>query len=418
MQTNPLIPTDPRRIARTTDDPLGDYPPRFKSYLETQGYKPITIADYSRCVGVLGELMQKHRIALGDLSEAQSAQLIAQETWLTGLDPHAVYRVKRFVQFLREQGIGKSEPAPVSQQNGRATLRQDYETYLRHQRGLSERTIHSNWRAAEQFLEFRFGSNTEKLAKLTGLDIARFLQQLNAQYKPHRVKMLSSRLRTFFRYLFRTGQTHANLALGIPSVAQRYGARLPRYITPEQVEALVAAVPSNRPTGRRNYAMVLLLARLGLRATEVIALRIDDIDWRAGEMIIRGKGQRHDRLPLPPDVGQALTNYIQLDRVTTCRALFVTAWAPRVPLKHAQVLNTVLKGAFARAGFKPPVPYVGTHILRHSLATHLVRRGASLDEVADLLRHHSRGTTMIYAKLDVEGLRSIAQPWPVDGGAQ
>jgi site-specific recombinase XerD len=164
--------------------------------------------------------------------------------------------------------------------------------------------------------------------------------------------------------------------------------------------------------------MVLLIARLGLRAPEVVAIQLDDIDWRAGELVVRGKGQNHDRVPIPPDLGEALTDYIRQDRVSTSRALFVTDRAPRGPFKDGQVLNTILKKAFARTGVTPPCRYVGSHVLRHSLATNLVRQGASLAEVGDMLRHRSRASTMIYAKLDIERLRSIAQPWPVAGGAR
>jgi integrase/recombinase XerD len=164
--------------------------------------------------------------------------------------------------------------------------------------------------------------------------------------------------------------------------------------------------------------MVLLIARLGLRAPEVIAIQIDDIDWRAGEIIVRGKGKRHDCVPLPPDVGEALTDYIRQDRTTTSRALFVTGRPPHHPFKDGQVLNCILRSAFFKVGLKPPVPYVGSHMLRHSLATNLVKRGAPLEEIGDMLRHRSRASTMIYAKLDVDGLRSIVQPWPVAGGAR
>jgi integrase len=164
--------------------------------------------------------------------------------------------------------------------------------------------------------------------------------------------------------------------------------------------------------------MVLLLARLGLRPPEVIAMQIDDIDWRSGEIMVRGKGARNERLPLPPDVGEALSDYIRFDRITTSRALFVTERPPNRPFKNGQVLNDILKDAFARTGLTPPAPYVGAHILRHSLATNLVRCGASLDEISDMLRHRSRASTMLYARLDIDGLRSIALPWPVAGGAK
>jgi site-specific recombinase XerD len=193
---------------------------------------------------------------------------------------------------------------------------------------------------------------------------------------------------------------------------------LPRHLSPEQVETLIAAVRTSTPSGRRKYAMVLLMARLGLRPTEVIAIQIDDIYWRDGEILIRGKGQRHDRMPLPRDVGEVLTEYIRRDRKTTSRALFVTERAPHKPFRDAQVLNEILKEAFVKTGLKPPSRYVGAYVLRHSLAMKLMKRGASLLEVGDVLRHRSRPTTMIYAKVDIEGLRSLAQPWPVEGGVK
>lgn len=133
---------------------------------------------------------------------------------------------------------------------------------------------------------------------------------------------------------------------------------------------------------------------------------------------MRGKGNRHDRVPLPPDVGEALADYIKLDRATSSRALFVTERAPHQPFKDGQVLNNILKAAFASTGLTPPAPYVGSHILRHSLATNLLQRGAALEEIGDMLRHRSQPSTMIYAKLDIDGLRSIVQPWPLAGGAK
>ena len=126
----------------------------------------------------------------------------------------------------------------------------------------------------------------------------------------------------------KSGLTATNLALCIPSVAQRYGARLPRHLAPEQVDTVLAAAPADTRFGRRNYAMTVLLARLGLRAPEVTAIQLDDIDWRAGEFVVRGKGRNHDRVPIPPDVGEALADYIRHDRVSTSRALFVTGLSP------------------------------------------------------------------------------------------
>lgn len=418
MQTNPLLTNTPNAGAPNTGEVLGDYPQRFKAHLEGQGYTRQTVAEYVRCIETLGRLMRQHGVGLGDLDDAQTAALLAQTESPLCRRTNAKYVVRLFVRFLRAQGVPMRVASPTPKESARASLRREYEDYLRRQRGLSERTLPHCWRLADRFLKFRFGDAVGNLAEITLTDIAAFLQHAHTQSRPNRSKSLSTHLRQFFRYLFQAGKTATNLAVGIPSVAQRYGARLPRHLTAEQVETLLAAVRSDTPQGRRNYAMVLLLARLGLRAQEVIALQLEDIDWRAGELLVRGKGQRHDRVPLPKDVGEALTDYLRLDRATTSRTVFVTERAPHRPFKDAQMLNAVLKDAFAKTGLKPPVPYVGSHVLRHSLAVHLVQRGASLDEISDLLRHRSRASTMIYAKLDVAGLRSIAQPWPVSGGAQ
>lgn len=397
---------------------FGDHLCRFRQHLIDQSYAEHTVRLYIRCIGTLAELMKAEKITLEDLDEAQALELIAKTGWIEKRRTYAACMAGRFVRFLSEQGVGKPPLPPTAKEIARAALRRDYEIYLRRQRGLSERTILHAWRFADRFLEFRFGEEIGDLSQITLVDITDFLQHLTMRTPPLRDRTLASHLRNFFRYLFQTGRIATNLAAGIPSVAQRYGTRLPRHLTPEQVDTLLGAVRTDTPQGRRNYAMVLLLARLGLRPPEVIAMQIDDIDWRSGEIIVRGKGARHDRLPLLPEVGEALADYIRLDRVTTSRALFVTQRPPHRPFKDSQVLNAILKEAFARTGLTPPTPYVGAHILRHSLATQLVQRGASLEEISDTLRHRSRASTLLYARLDLDGLRSIAQPWPVAGGAQ
>lgn len=395
---------------------FGDHSCRFRQHLLDQNYAEATVRKYILCIGALAKMMKAEKIALEELDETQALALVAKTGWTERRKTYATCMARRFVQFLSEQGAGKPPLPPTAKDRARAALRQDYEAYLRRQRGLSEATIFHCWRFAERFMEFRFGEEIGDLSQITSADIAGFLQHLTRRTPPFRTKGVSSHLRNFFRYLFQTGKTATNLASGIPSVAQRYGTRLPRHLTLEQVDILLGAVRSDTPRDRRNYAMVLLLARLGLRPPEVIAMQIDDIDWRSGEIVVRGKGDRHDRLPLLPDVGEALADYIRRDRVTTSRALFVTERAPHRPFKDSQVLNAILKDVFARTGLTPPAPYVGAHILRHSLATNLLQRGASLDEIGDTLRHRSRVTTMIYARLDLDGLRSIAQPWPVTGG--
>ena len=234
-----------------------------------------------------------------------------------------------------------------------------------------------------------------------------------------RDKTVATHVRTFLQYLFGSGATATNLALSLPKAAKRWGARLPRHLSLEGVEAVLTCVRDNPRHGARDYAMLLIMARLGLRAAEVIAIQLDDIDWRAADLLVRGKGKFHDRVPISAEVGEALSRYLREERgPASCRTLFVTHRAPHRPFRDSQIVNTVLKDALKATGQKPVTPYVGSHLLRHSLATQLVNTGASLDEVGDVLRHRSRSSTMIYARLDIDALRSLAMPWPVVGGAQ
>lgn len=401
---------------------LGQHARQYVELLRTQKYNRSSISQYKRCLAHLGRMMGEMQLDVADLDEDKVVGLAMSIGEFEGLNTSATFIAKRFIRFLADQGLSQPLPPPTPKDVARAELRRDYEVYLRRQRGLSERTIFHCWRFADRFVNFCFGGEIGDLATITPNDIARFLQHLTTRRRsPLRDRTPPTHLRNFFLYLFKAGKTPINLAAGMPNIRRRYGARLPRYLTPRQVEVVLAAIRPGSPekVRRRNYAMVLLLARLALRGTEVIAMQVDDIDWRAGEIVVRGKGQLHDRLPLPPDVGEALAEYIRFERPPTAsRVLFVTGRAPYPPFKDSQVLNAILKDAFARTGLKPPAPYVGSHVLRHSLASHMAQQGASLDEIGDVLRHRSRASTLIYAKLDIEGLRSIAQPWPVAGGAQ
>jgi integrase/recombinase XerD len=211
-------------------------------------------------------------------------------------------------------------------------------------------------------------------------------------------------------YLHVTGLVAAPLRWAVPGVADLRGRSLPRALEPEAVAALLASCDRRRTVGRRDYAIVFLLVRLGLRAGEVAPMRLGDIDWRAGEILVRGKGGRQDRLPLPTDVGAALASYLQRRPRIESRAVFIRMQAPVGPLTRRGV-SGVVTGACARAG----VPPAGAHRLRHTAATQMLRAGCSLPEIAQVLRHQQLRTTAVYAKVDHAALRTLALPWP--GGA-
>lgn len=300
----------------------------------------------------------------------------------------------------------------------REQLKAEYRMYLSRQRGLAESTIYRNCSFVDRFLDFRFKDGTDSLSKITGIDIAEFLYYLTGDLQI-RDKTLASTMRNFFRFLFLTERIERNLALGIPSVAQNYARRIPYHLTPDQVNELIGAIRdfSRFQYKKRNYAMVLLMARLGFRPQEVIALQLGDIDWRSGEILIHGKGGFMDKSPLLQDIGEAIADYIQHERKGTSRHLFVGCRSPYKPFKDAQILNSVLRQALDKTSIPKPKLYTVGNILRHSLATNLVQKGASLEEIGNTLRHRSRQTTLLYARQDIDGLRTIAQSWPlVKGG--
>lgn len=390
----------------------------FGDSFAAANYKAATIKTYRQLVRKLGRLMDVERIKPSALTLDMAERLgrmVARKHGQT-ICPHNLAR--RFAAHLID--IGVAQPVPLTEaQSARAMLLADFEAYLVKQRGLSQRTIGHTLGFTNRFLDHCFGSQTFDLTRLRAADGTDFLQHVLARRTPYRDKTVTTHLRTFFQYLFARGVTATNLALSIPKTAQRWGARLPRHLSPDGLEAVLASVRSNPRHGARDYAMLLLMARLGLRAPEVIAIRLDDIDWRTGELLVRGKGELHDRVPISGEVGEALSRYLRDERgTTTSRAVFVSHRAPHRAFKDGQIVNAIIKDALAATGQKPVTPYVGSHVLRHSLATRLVNAGASLDEVGDVLRHRSRSSTMIYARLDIDGLRSVAQPWPVAGGVQ
>lgn len=390
----------------------------FLQGLSDQGYARDALRSYDRAIVYFCAAIEKRRLGAGDLEAKQVVRL--RSAVLQGVRPsertNTSFCLNRFIDHLVEVGVATLPKPPAKAPTALDRLREEYEAYLRHQRGLSEATIHHCLSFLKRFMAFRFGKKVGDLNNITPGDIVAFLRKIMAGTQPYRDKTPPSHLRNLLRFLFWAGKTKRDLANAVPRVAQPPQSHLPRYLKPEAVEQLIDAVWSGDPVGRRNYAMILLIARLGLRASEVIAIQLDDIDWRAGTILIRGKGKRHDRMPLPNDVGKAIVDYIRNGRRGPSRTLFVSSKVPYRPFVNAQILNTVLRDAFEQTGVKPPQKYVGSHLLRHSLATDMLRKGASLDEIGDVLRHRSRMSTTIYAKHDVEGLRSIARAWPVQGG--
>jgi integrase/recombinase XerD len=283
-------------------------------------------------------------------------------------------------------------------------LVEQYRGWLATERRLSTSRVRSYLREARRFLRACEGQDLKVLA----LDkVTNYVVDECRRRRLGSAKELVAGVRSLLRYLYLEGITDRQLAPAVPAPASRRGGGLPRGLGAEQVTALLAGCDDSTPVGRRDYAIVVVLVRLGLRAGEVAALCLEDVDWDQGEMVVRGKGNHTERLPLPVDVGEALVAYLRDGRpTTTCRALFLRAQAP-VGLSPSGV------GSVARrAGMAAGLPKGGAHRLRHSAAMAMLRAGASLDDVGQVLRQRDLQTTASYAKVDFVALRPLAQPWP------
>jgi site-specific recombinase XerD len=218
--------------------------------------------------------------------------------------------------------------------------------------------------------------------------------------------------------MFLRGEIMRDLAAAVPRVRTHQQSGVPVVLSPDEVERVLNATDRSSPRGRREYAILLLLARLGLRASETISLELGDVLWRTGEIVVRGKGPRRDHVPLLADVGDAVAQYICEDRgASASRRVFLRLIPPRVGLARPCAIDHIVRLALARAGIGPP-PRRVAHLFRHSLATRMIRHGASMAEIAEVLRYRSQVTTAIYAKVSFEALRTVARPWPLIGRVQ
>jgi integrase/recombinase XerD len=306
-------------------------------------------------------------------------------------------------------------PEPLASESPAEAVVAAYRDYLLGERGLVEGSVVLHARVARLFLGELSDPIEAALAQLRPGDVTRFVvaQCGDGRRGTAWASTLVSGLRSLLVFLHITARVPVPLAAAVPSVASWRLSSLPRGLDRDHVARILASCDRATAVGRRDYAILMLLSRLGLRACEVAALTLDDIDWRAGELTIHGKGGQTDQLPLPGEVGQALVACLRDPRRDgECRAVFLRTFAPDGALS-VKAIGAVLRDACDRAG----VPTVGTHRLRHTVATDLLAAGAPLTEIAPVLRHTNLSSTAIYAKVDRRALRALARPWPLAGAA-
>ncbi|MGC1451232.1 MAG: tyrosine-type recombinase/integrase [Candidatus Sulfotelmatobacter sp.] len=414
------MPRDPFEHIETDrslqDTPLVSHLAPFATSLVENGYVKSSVQSKLSLLASFGQWLKRRRLSITDFDEQLAERFIAYKRRTGRVDRGNRETLLQFLDHLRKRDAVPG-PTPTRDDSPLAAILTRYEKHLRSERGLAAATVINYLPCIRKFLIERFREKPLVVREVRSSDVSDFLLRHAPTMSPRRAQLVTAAFRSFFRFLFQNGELQVNLALSVPSVADRRLATIPKYLSPDQVERVLATCNRQTATGRRDYAILLLLARLGLRAGEVVSLQLDDVDWRAGELLVRGKGLLHDRMPLPIDVGEALTSYLRMDRPPCkTRRVFVCMKAPRSGFAGPSPLSTIVRRALDRAGLYPALR--GAHVLRHSLATTMLRSGASMNEIGEILRHRNPSTTEIYAKLDFEGLRTLAHPWPSVGGGR
>lgn len=388
--------------------PLEKYAHGFAAELSRQGYKVSGAKGQLFLVAHLSRWLADHGFELTALASPEVAKEFCADRRTEG---YTNYRtVKALVPLLAHlRELGLVDPAPVVELTPGQVLLERYRGYLISERGLATATARGYVDAVRSFVAAREVEDGLDLAQLSAGEVTAFVVETCPGQSRGSAKMTVTALRSLLGFLHVDGVLEGSLVAAVPAAASWRLAGLPKGLEPDEVAWLLAAPDRRTRTGRRDFAVLLLLIRLGLRAGEVAALELEDIDWRAGELMIRGKGDRHERLPLPDDAGTALVSYLKRGRPSTAqgRRVFVRVRAPHGPMTTGAVSHVVLA-----AGRRAGLGTVRAHRLRHTAASQLLAAGAPLVEIGQLLRHRSSLTTAIYAKVDTEALRTLARPWP------
>ncbi|MEK7334670.1 MAG: site-specific integrase [Candidatus Binatota bacterium] len=392
------------------EGPFGDIVLAYADLLYQQGYTHQSARLQLRFLADLSHWLDRQRFSIADITKALLHRYLRSRHHRLRPRRDDASILKRLLHLLHTKGL-LQDKVPPSINSPRQCVEDDFDRYLSQERGLSM-AARVNYRPfIQRFLLEQFGAQPIQFVHLRAKDVIRFVQNHAHKLSPKRAGLMVSALRSFFRYLRHRGDITTDLAACVPSVASWSFSSLPKFLQPHQVQQVLNQYDRQTAKGRRDYAILLLLARLGLRACEVVALTLDDIHWERGEITLRGKGGRLAQLPLPPDVGKALATYLHKDRpACSTRRLFIRLKAPRRGFANSIAISTLVARALKKAGVFSP--HTGAHLFRHTLATEMLRQGASLAEIAQLLRHQSLNTTTLYAKVDLVALRTLAQPWP------
>ena len=402
----------PKTLRRLRGGISGPHIDAFADDLERDGYAPASAVRYIRAAAHLGCFAQRKGVVLSDIDsntidsfDRHLSHCRCPHFKRAKIGYHSRFGVKLFHQHLIGCGICPTEPVP--EVRAVPVLVTAFCDWFRTHRGVKEPTLRHYARGATDLLR----TLGEDVGQWKGQALRSFLLERASQCGTSTTQSLITSLRAFLRFLNFRGELHNDLALAIPAVAHWRLARLPRCLSAEEVDRLIAACKGTDSGQLRDRAILLMLARLGLRSGDVARLRLTDIDWSSGTLQVTGKGRYQVRLPLPQDVGDALLRYLE------CRPasldtdhVFIRSIAPCRPFASGDGVSSVVKHALKRANIESPAK--GAHLLRHTAATEMLRNGVPLDQAGLVLRHRSIDMTAYYAKADVALLKQIAQPWP------
>jgi site-specific recombinase XerD len=397
-----------RMLEHLRNSPSGPYLDGFAATLERQAYSADTAVRYLRAAAHLGHILAPRSEWPGEIDlDVFSRHLrVCRCPRATGgrRNHHTIYGARLFCRYLVEIGVCRSAAAVPPAELQTIT---GFKAWLRKHRGASDATIRLYARDAADLLT----ALGEDPANWDAAGIRRTFMDRASTSGRGTVEKMTTGLRAFLRYLAVEGRCGAGLDGAVPAYAHWQLADMPRYLSPEHVNRLIAACDGDAPARRRERAIILLLVRLGLRGGDVAQLRLDDIEWKTGSLRVTGKSRYQVRLPLPQDVGDAIVAYLEYrPSASPSDHVFLRTIAPCRPFKKGDGISSLVRRVMKRAGIV--TPFKGAHVLRHTAATEMLRHGVPLEKIGLVLRHCGVDTTAYYAKADIALLKQIAQPWP------
>ncbi len=400
-------------LLKAPTGPLACHLDAFARELSEQGFQRPSRAPQIRLVASFSRWLKANGVGLDALSDVQVERFLRRTKGRRSSRAEHPTWLHRLMVFLRRSGV--IDPQPTAPQDEASQIQRVVGAFGEHLldvQALSPATCRQYTPFAEQFLTERFASGNVELGELGAGDVVGFIRRQSSRLSPARAKCATIAMRSFLRYLRLRGDVVIDLAAAVPTVPNWSMTAIPRAIAPDHLQAVLDGCRRDTVVGRRDYAILLLLARLGLRAGEIVSLTLDSVDWDRGCLTVVGsKVGQHSELPLPADVGSAIAEYLRRGRPRSdCRRLFLRVNAPIGGLGSQTSIGSIVGAAIARAGVNPP--HHGAHQFRHALACEMLRHGASLTEVGSLLRHQHQKTTSIYAKVDFATLRPLSLAWP------